>query len=69
MAESRIAKGLVDTSVVIGLDRIPTNQLIAATALAARLPLYTLNPGAFGGSDGLIDVVAVKVATPRDGEL
>jgi predicted nucleic acid-binding protein len=146
VAESGIAKGLVDTSVVIGLDRIPTNQLpremalaavtmaelaagphattdpaerarrqerlqraevtfdslpfdadaaraygriyaavaaqgrkargrramdllIAATALAVRLPLYTLNPGDFSGLDGLIEVVAIKIATPRDSEL
>lgn len=34
--------------------------LIAATALAARLPLYTPNPGDFGGLADLIEVVAVE---------
>jgi predicted nucleic acid-binding protein len=39
--------------------------LIAATALAADLPLYTLNPGDFREVAGLVDVVEVKVtATP-----
>jgi predicted nucleic acid-binding protein len=33
--------------------------LIAATALAAGLPLYTRNPGNFAGLDGLVEVVAV----------
>lgn len=33
--------------------------LIAATALAAELPLYTRNPSDFGGLDSLIDIVAV----------
>ena len=33
--------------------------LIAATALAAELPLYTRNPGDFDGLDGLIEVVAI----------
>ena len=33
--------------------------LIAATALAAELPLYTHNPDHFGGLDGLVEVVAV----------
>jgi len=33
--------------------------LIAATALAAELPMYTRNPGDFAGLGGLIEVVAV----------
>lgn len=33
--------------------------LIAATALAADLPIYTANPGDFDGLSGLITVVAV----------
>ena len=33
--------------------------LIAATALAGELPLYTRNPGDFAGLGGLVEVVAV----------
>jgi predicted nucleic acid-binding protein len=33
--------------------------LIAATALAAELPLYTRNPDDFEGLDGLVEVVPV----------
>jgi hypothetical protein len=33
--------------------------LIAATALAVELPLYTRNPGDFDELDGLVQVVAV----------
>ena len=33
--------------------------LIAATALAAELPLYTRNPDDFKGLDGVVEVVAV----------
>lgn len=34
--------------------------LLAATALAAELPLYTHNPGDFEGLDGLVEVVALR---------
>lgn len=36
--------------------------LIAATALAAELPLYTRNPGDFGGLDTLLEIVSVSPA-------
>jgi hypothetical protein len=35
--------------------------LIAATSLAAELPLYTRNPSDFQGLDGLLEVVRVPV--------
>jgi predicted nucleic acid-binding protein len=35
--------------------------LIAATALAAQLPLYTRNPDDFVGLEGLIEVVPVRI--------
>jgi hypothetical protein len=37
--------------------------LIAATALANGLPLYTCNPGDFTALDRVLDVVAVEPAT------
>jgi predicted nucleic acid-binding protein len=33
--------------------------LIAATALANRLPLYTRNPGDFEGLDGLLTIIGI----------
>jgi len=33
--------------------------LIAATALANQIPLYTRNPDDFAGLDSLIDVIAI----------
>ena len=36
--------------------------LIAATALAAGLPLYTRNPGDFAGLGSLVEVVHVEIA-------
>jgi len=41
------------------------DALIAATALAASLPLYTCNPADFAGIEGL-DVRAVPVAADSD---
>jgi predicted nucleic acid-binding protein len=37
--------------------------LIAATALASGLPLYTRNPDDFRGTEGLIDIVAIELAS------
>lgn len=36
--------------------------LIAATALAAELPLYTRNPADFSGLEDLVEIVAVPAA-------
>lgn len=39
--------------------RRATDLLIAATAIAAGLPLYTRNPSDFSGLDGLLDIVTI----------
>ena len=39
--------------------RRATDLLIAATAMAANLPLYTRNPGDFAGLSELLEIVAV----------
>lgn len=49
MASGRKARG-----------RRAADLLIAATALAGELPLYTRNPGDFAELAGLVDVVAVE---------
>jgi predicted nucleic acid-binding protein len=70
-----MAAGLLDTSVVIDWDdptvaaavldagrshrRRFAHLLIAATAHANRLPLYTRNPDDFAGLDALIEVIGI----------
>jgi predicted nucleic acid-binding protein len=43
---------------------LPTPLLIAATALAVNLPLYSANPADFAGLEMLIDLEAIKI-NPR----
>ncbi|MDQ3767875.1 MAG: VapC toxin family PIN domain ribonuclease, partial [Actinomycetota bacterium] len=38
--------------------------LIAATALAAQLPLHTRNPSDFDGLEDVLDIVAVSATRP-----
>lgn len=42
------------------------DMLIAATAIANDLPLYTCNPGDFGGLEGLLDLVPLLAAAPAE---
>jgi hypothetical protein len=46
--------------------RRAADLLIAATALAAELPLYTCNPSGFDGLGSLIEVTAVGAAAIDD---
>ncbi len=51
------------TAAVIGAGRKPRSRvvdlMIAATAIAEGLPLFTTNPGDFAGLDAVVRVVAV----------
>jgi predicted nucleic acid-binding protein len=66
-ASSARAYGRIYTAVTAAgrkaRGRRAVDLLIAAVALANRLPLYTCNPGDFAALDGLVEVVAVL---PRD---
>jgi predicted nucleic acid-binding protein len=43
--------------------RRAVDLLIAATAVAAELPLYTRNPSDFDGLSGVLEVIAVNAST------
>lgn len=69
-AEAARAFGRV-TAAVIAAGRQPrrrtADMMIAATALAEGLPLFTTNPGDFAGLDQLITVIPVtRPAVPRE---
>jgi predicted nucleic acid-binding protein len=55
------------TAAVIGTGRKPRRRIadlmIAATAIAEGLPLFTVNPGDYVGLDKLVDVVPVTRPT------
>jgi len=61
-ADAARAYGRV-TAAVVAAGRKPRRRavglMIAATAIAAELPLYTTKPGDFAGLDHLVTVVAV----------
>ena len=61
-ADAARAYGRV-TAAVIAAGRKPRRRavdlMIAATAIAAELPLYTTNPGDFAGLDHLVTVIPV----------
>jgi predicted nucleic acid-binding protein len=52
------------TAAVVAAGRAPrrrtANLMIASTAIAAGLPLFTTNPGDFAGLGGLLSVVGVS---------
>jgi predicted nucleic acid-binding protein len=59
------------TAAVIGVGRKPRRRIadlmIAATAIAEGLPLFTVNPGDYVGLDKLVDVVPVtRPVLPRE---
>lgn len=61
-AEAARTYGMVSAA-VLAVGRTPRRRvadlMIASVAAANRLPLYTTNPDAFAGLDGLVSVVAV----------
>jgi len=61
-ADAARAYGRV-TAAVLAAGRKPRRRaadlMIAATAIAAELPLYTTNPGYFAGLDHLVTVIPV----------
>jgi predicted nucleic acid-binding protein len=69
-AEAARAFGRI-TAAVIAAGRKPrrrtADMMIAATALAERLPLFTTNPDDFTGLDGLMRIIAVtRPAVPHE---
>jgi predicted nucleic acid-binding protein len=59
------------TAAVIASGRKPGRRvvdlMIASTAMAERLPLFTTNPDDFAGLEALISIVPVtRPATPHD---
>ena len=69
-ADAARAYGRV-TAAVVSAGRKPRRRavdlMIAATALANRLPLFTTNPGDFAGLDGLVTIVPVtRPDVPRE---
>jgi predicted nucleic acid-binding protein len=67
-AEAARAFGRV-IAAVIAAGRQPrrrtADMMIAATALAEHLPLFTTNPGDFSGLDGLMRIIAVTTPAVR----
>ncbi len=64
-AECARAYGRVYAQTIAGgrkaRGRRAVDLLIAATAVAAELPLYTANPGDFSGLQDLIDLEPIKI--------
>jgi predicted nucleic acid-binding protein len=65
-AEAARAYGRV-TAAVIAAGRRTADLMIAATAIAAGLPLFTTNPGDFAGLAGVLTMVPVtRPQVPRE---